>query len=145
MPSTTSSSAGSRSWRPNIPDLVTPDSPTRRVGEAPSSAFDPVTHRQPLFSLDNADSLEALEAWEQRVVRGLEREAGGYMCELKIDGLAVSLTYESGRLVLGATRGSGTVGEDITHNVRTVSAIPLVLRGRRRRRSWRCAARSTCR
>ncbi|MBT8191958.1 MAG: NAD-dependent DNA ligase LigA [Acidimicrobiia bacterium] len=111
------------------PDLVTPDSPTQRVGDAPSSAFDAVTHRQPLFSLDNADSLQALEAWEQRVVRGLEREAGGYMCELKIDGLAVSLTYEAGRLVLGATRGSGTVGEDITHNVRTVSAIPLVLRG----------------
>ena len=111
------------------PDLITPDSPTRRVGEAPSSAFAPVTHRQPLFSLDNADSLEALEAWEQRVVRGLEREAGGYVCELKIDGLAVSLTYEAGRLVQGATRGNGTVGEDITHNVRTVSAIPLVLRG----------------
>ncbi|MBT8192375.1 MAG: NAD-dependent DNA ligase LigA [Acidimicrobiia bacterium] len=111
------------------PDLVSPDSPTRRVGEAPSSAFAPVTHRQPLFSLDNADSLEALEAWEQRVVRGLEREAGGYVCELKIDGLAVSLTYEDGRLVQGATRGNGTVGEDITHNVRTVSAIPLVLRG----------------
>jgi DNA ligase (NAD+) len=111
------------------PDLVTPDSPTQRVGEAPSSAFDPVTHRQPLFSLDNADSLETLEAWEQRVVRGLGREAGGYVCELKIDGLAVSLTYESGRLVLGATRGSGTVGEDITHNVRTISAVPLVLRG----------------
>ncbi|MDH3539659.1 MAG: NAD-dependent DNA ligase LigA [Acidimicrobiia bacterium] len=111
------------------PDLVTADSPTQRVGEAPSTAFDPVTHRQPLFSLDNADSLEALEAWEQRVVRALEREADGYMCELKIDGLAVSITYESGRLVLGATRGSGTVGEDITHNVRAVTAIPLVLRG----------------
>jgi DNA ligase (NAD+) len=111
------------------PDLVTPDSPTQRVGEAPSVAFAPVTHRQPLFSLDNADSLAALEAWEQRVVRGLEGEAGGYVCELKIDGLAVSLTYENGRLVQGATRGNGTVGEDITHNVRTVSAIPLVLRG----------------
>ena len=112
------------------PELITADSPTQRVGEAPSSAFAPVTHREPLFSLDNADSLEALEAWEQRVVRGLEREAGGYMCELKIDGLAVSLTYENGRLVQGATRGNGTVGEDITHNVRTVSAIPLVLRGK---------------
>jgi DNA ligase (NAD+) len=111
------------------PELITPDSPTQRVGESPASAFAPVLHRQPLFSLDNADSLEALEAWEQRVVRGLGREAGGYMCELKIDGLAVSLTYESGRLVLGATRGNGTVGENITHNVRTVSAIPLVLRG----------------
>jgi len=111
------------------PEFVNPDSPTQRVGESPSSAFEPVTHRQPLFSLDNADSLEMLEAWEQRVVRGLEREAGGYVCELKIDGLAVSLTYEHGRLVQGATRGNGTVGEDITHNVRTVDAIPLVLRG----------------
>ncbi|MDH3606975.1 MAG: NAD-dependent DNA ligase LigA, partial [Acidimicrobiia bacterium] len=111
------------------PELITPDSPTQRVGDAPSSAFEPVTHRQPLFSLDNADSLEALDAWEQRVVKGLEREASGYMCELKIDGLAVSLTYEAGRLVLAATRGSGTVGEDITHNARTIEAIPLVLRG----------------
>lgn len=111
------------------PGLVTTDSPTQRVGEAPSSAFEPVTHRRPLFSLDNADSLEALDAWEQRVVRGLEAEAGGYMCELKIDGLAVSLTYQEGRLVQGATRGNGTVGEDITHNVRTISAVPLVLRG----------------
>ncbi len=112
------------------PDLITTDSPTQRVGDTPSSAFEPVTHRQPLFSLDNADSLEALEAWERRVVRGLEGEASGYMCELKIDGLAVSLTYEGGQLVLGATRGSGTVGEDITHNVRTIEAIPLVLLGK---------------
>ena len=111
------------------PELVTSDSPTQRVGEAPSSAFEPVTHRQPLFSLDNADSLEALDAWEQRVVRGLEGEADGYMCELKIDGLAVSLTYQEGRLVQGATRGNGTVGEDITHNARTIAAVPLVLRG----------------
>ncbi|MBT8203136.1 MAG: NAD-dependent DNA ligase LigA [Acidimicrobiia bacterium] len=111
------------------PELVTDDSPTRQVGEAPSAAFAPVTHRQPLFSLDNADSLEALEAWEQRVVRGLEREAAGYTCELKIDGLAVSLTYENGRLVQGATRGNGLVGEDITHTIRTIDAVPLRLRG----------------
>lgn len=111
------------------PDLVTPDSPTQRVGEAPSGAFAPVTHRQRMFSLDNADSLESLEAWEQRVERGLERGASGYMCELKIDGLAVSLTYADGRLVTGATRGNGITGEDITHNLRTVDAVPLVLRG----------------
>jgi DNA ligase (NAD+) len=109
------------------PELVTPDSPTQRVGEIPSSAFAPVTHRQPLFSLDNADSLEMLEAWEQRVVRGLDAEAGGYVCELKIDGLAVSLTYENGRFVQAATRGNGMVGEDVTHNVRTIDAVPLVL------------------
>jgi DNA ligase (NAD+) len=109
------------------PELVTRDSPTQRVGEAPSTAFAPVTHRQPLFSLDNADSLEMLEAWEQRVVRGLEAEASGYVCELKIDGLAVSLSYENGRFVQAATRGNGTVGEDVTHNVRTIDAVPLVL------------------
>ncbi len=111
------------------PALVTPDSPTQRIGAAPVSAFAAVTHRQPLFSLDNADSLEALEAWEQRVVRELEREPSGYVCELKIDGLAVSLTYEAGRLTQAATRGNGTVGEDVTHTVRAIDAIPLLLRG----------------
>ncbi len=111
------------------PDLVTVDSPTQRIGVAPSEAFASVTHRQPMFSLDNADSVEDLEAWEQRVVRGLGGEPSGFVCELKIDGLAVSLTYEDGRLQQGATRGSGTVGEDITHNVRVIEAVPLVLRG----------------
>ncbi len=111
------------------PDLITADSPTQEVGSAPVAAFAPVTHRQPLFSLDNADSLETLEAWEQRVVRGLESEASGYVCELKIDGVAVSLTYEGGRFVQGATRGNGTVGEDITHNVRTIEAVPGLLSG----------------
>lgn len=111
------------------PDLVASDSPTQRIGIAPSEAFAPVTHRQPMFSLDNADSLEDLEAWEQRVVRSLEAEPSGFVCELKIDGLAVSLTYEDGRLQVGATRGNGTVGEDITHNVRVIEAVPLVLRG----------------
>jgi DNA ligase (NAD+) len=111
------------------PDLVTVDSPTQRIGAAPSEAFAPVTHRQPMFSLDNADSVEDLEAWEQRVVRGLGGEPSGFVCELKNDGLAVSLTYEDGRLQQAATRGSGIVGEDITHNVRVIEAVPLVLRG----------------
>ena len=111
------------------PDFVTPDSPTQRIGIAPSEAFAPVTHRQPMFSLDNADSVEDLELWEQRVVRGLEAEPSGFVCELKIDGLAVSLTYEDGRFRQAATRGDGTVGEDITHNVRVIEAVPLVLRG----------------
>ncbi|MEE9473594.1 MAG: NAD-dependent DNA ligase LigA, partial [Acidimicrobiia bacterium] len=78
------------------PDLVAVDSPTQRIGVAPSEAFASVTHRQPMFSLDNADSVEDLEAWEQRVVRGLGGEPSGFVCELKIDGLAVSLTYEDG-------------------------------------------------
>ncbi len=111
------------------PELVTPDSPTRRVGAAPSAQFAPVTHREPMFSLDNAMEENELVAWEARLERVLGRPAGGYACEPKIDGLAVSLTYEQGRFVLGATRGDGTVGEDITANLRTIPAIPLVLLG----------------
>ncbi|MBM3695822.1 MAG: NAD-dependent DNA ligase LigA [Actinobacteria bacterium] len=111
------------------PQLVTPDSPTQRVGAAPATQFAPVTHRQPMFSLDNAMSEDELDAWVARVERALGRPATGFACEPKIDGLAVSLTYEQGRLVLGATRGDGAVGEDITANLRTVGAIPLALLG----------------
>lgn len=111
------------------PDLVTPDSPTQRVGAAPSTLFQSVVHRQRMFSLDNAESGEDLEAWEARLVRGLGRAPSGYVCELKIDGLAVSLTYENGLLVQGATRGDGVTGEDITANIRTIQAIPLRLMG----------------
>jgi len=110
------------------PELVTPDSPTRRIGAPPSQLFAAVTHLRPLFSLDNAMSVAELEAWAQRVAR-----AGGvpdaYVCEPKIDGLAVVLTYEDGLLVRGATRGDGTTGEDITANLRTIESIPLRLRG----------------
>jgi DNA ligase (NAD+) len=111
------------------PDLITPDSPTQRVGTPVSDAFAPVTHRQRMFSLDNVESLEELEAWQARLVRVLGEDPGGYVCELKIDGLAVSLTYEDGRLVRGATRGDGVTGEDVTANVRTIDAVPLVLQG----------------
>lgn len=112
------------------PELVTPDSPTQRVGAAPAtSLFAPVTHRHRMFSLDNAVSFEDLDGWEQRLERVLGKKPTGYACELKIDGLAVSLTYESGQFVLGATRGDGTVGEDITANLRTIDAIPLRLLG----------------
>lgn len=106
------------------PELVTPDSATQQVGAPPSSAFAPVVHRERMFSLDNATSSEDLDAWEQRIVRVLGRKPSGYTCELKIDGLAVSLVYEGGDLMLGATRGDGTTGEDITANLRTVTAIP---------------------
>ncbi|MGH9053709.1 MAG: NAD-dependent DNA ligase LigA [Acidimicrobiia bacterium] len=111
------------------PDLVTPDSPTQRVGAPPSELFAPVTHRERMFSLDNAESTVHLEAWEARMVRQLGRPPSAYVSELKIDGLAVSLTYEEGRFVRGATRGDGTTGEDITANLRTIEAVPLRLRG----------------
>ncbi len=109
------------------PELVTPDSPTQRVGAPPSEQFRPVRHRRPLFSLDDISSFEELAAWEERIERILGRVPDGYVCEPKIDGLAVVLTYENGVFTLGATRGDGTVGEDITANLRTIKAIPLRL------------------
>lgn len=111
------------------PDLVTEDSPTRRVGAPISGAFASVGHRERMFSLDNVVDLKELEGWRDRLVRSLGHEPDGYVCELKIDGLAVSVTYEAGRFVRGATRGDGITGEDVTANVRTLEAIPLVLRG----------------
>ena len=111
------------------PALVTIDSPTQRVGAATETTFDPVTHLQRMFSLDNVESGEELVAWEARLVRALGDVPNAYTCELKIDGLAVSLTYEKGILVRGATRGDGVTGEDVTGNVRTIRALPLRLRG----------------
>ncbi len=111
------------------PELITPDSPTQRVGGPALDLFAPVTHRERMFSMDNVENLEDLEAWEARLARILDRPPEAYACELKIDGLAVSLTYEDGRLTGAATRGDGVVGEDITANVRTIGAVPLVLRG----------------
>jgi DNA ligase (NAD+) len=111
------------------PDLVTPDSPTQRVGAKPSAAFATVTHRQPMRSLANAFEEEELRAWARRVETILGREPSGYVCELKIDGAAVSLTYERGVLTQGATRGDGVQGEDVTANLKTVKSIPLRLRG----------------
>ncbi|MFH1330122.1 MAG: NAD-dependent DNA ligase LigA [Actinomycetota bacterium] len=111
------------------PELVTPDSPTRRVGATPVAQFAPVAHRERMFSLDNAMSEAELDPWVARIERALGRAPSGYACEPKIDGLAVSLTYERGRLVLGATRGDGATGEDITANLRTIGAVPLALLG----------------
>jgi DNA ligase (NAD+) len=110
------------------PDLVTPDSPTQRVGAPPSDMFAPVAHRTPMMSLDNCFSLDELLAWGQRVERNIG-SAGAFMTELKMDGVACNLIYEDGVLVKGATRGDGYNGEDITANLRTISAIPLRLRG----------------
>jgi len=113
-----------------FPEFVTADSPTQRVGGQPSELFAPVEHRVPMLSLDNAFSWEELEAWGQRVERNLGREAD-FVCEPKVDGVAVALTYENGAYVQGATRGDGRVGEDITANVRTIRAVPVKLRGSR--------------
>jgi DNA ligase (NAD+) len=112
------------------PALRTPDSPTQQVGGPPSTTFAPVQHLQKLGSLDNVFSREELERWAQRPVRelGEARVArSGYLCELKVDGLALDLVYERGRLVRAATRGDGTVGEDVTDNVRTIAVIPRTL------------------
>ena len=106
-----------------FPELVTPDSPTQRVGSVPADLFAPVAHRAPMLSLDNAFSFEELEAWNARVERR-DGDAARFACELKIDGVACALTYERGSLVRGATRGDGVTGEDITANVRTVRGVP---------------------
>ena len=105
------------------PDLVTPDSPTQSVGAPHAAAFAPVRHRVPMLSLDNAFSQEELLAWGKRTEKAVDT-VDGYVCELKIDGVAVSLQYERGRLIRAATRGNGTVGDDITPNVRTIGNVP---------------------
>ena len=110
------------------PDLLAPDSPTQQVGSAPSVLFASVEHRVPMMSLDNAFDLDELQAWVDRVARIDPGVVGAdFQCELKIDGLAMSLTYEDGRFVRAATRGDGTTGEDVTHNVATVRSIPHTL------------------
>ncbi len=107
----------------DYPDLVTPDSPTQLVGAPQAAAFAPVPHRVPMLSLDNSFSHEELLAWGKRTEKAVDT-VNGYVCELKIDGVAVSLQYERGRLIRAATRGNGTVGDDITPNVRTISNVP---------------------
>lgn len=115
------------------PELVTNESPTQRVGDAPIAAFGTVQHQVPMLSLDNAFAEEELRDFHRRVTDRLELEEDAdkleYAAEPKLDGAAVSLLYESGRLIRGATRGDGTTGEDITHNVRTIDAVPLRLIG----------------
>ncbi len=113
----------------DYPGLVTPDSPTQRVGPPPAAGFAPVSHRGRMLSLDNAFNQDELRAFADRVARGLGGRAStvAYVCELKMDGVAVALTYEEGLLTQGATRGDGETGEDITPNLRTVPAVPLRL------------------
>lgn len=107
------------------PELVTPDSPTQRVGGAPREGFQTVRHKTPMVSLDNAFSFEELEAFDRRVLELTGREKIEYVCEHKFDGLSLSLLYENGILVRGVTRGDGTTGEDVTSNVKTIRSIPL--------------------
>jgi DNA ligase (NAD+) len=107
------------------PDLVTPDSPTTRVGGTPREGFTTVRHARPMLSLDNAFSYDALRDWDRRVREGSGREEMEYIAEHKFDGLSISLQYEEGVLVRGVTRGDGATGEDVTPNVKTVRSIPL--------------------
>ncbi len=111
------------------PELITPDSPTQRVGGVPADAFRQVRHATPMLSLDNAFDEAELSAWEARVKKGLGGETPTYTVELKIDGVGLALRYDRGQLVSGATRGDGLTGEDVTANVRTIRAIPLRLQG----------------
>src|SRR5580700_1144896 len=107
------------------PDLVTPDSPTQRVGGKPREGFVKVPHSSPMLSLDNTYNEDELRDWERRVHELTGRSDVDYVCELKLDGMSLALIYEDGKLVRGVTRGDGSVGEDVTLNVRTVRSIPL--------------------
>ncbi len=109
------------------PDLFSAESPTQTVSAAAITTFAPVTHAIPMTSLDNAMDEDELRAWGERVAKGLDGEAASYVCELKIDGLAISIRYENGELVQAATRGDGRVGEDVTANVATIAAVPKQL------------------
>jgi DNA ligase (NAD+) len=109
------------------PELASPESPSRRVGGEPAEGFPTVLHAEVMLSLENAYSWEEAEAWLARATRVLGREPVGFVAELKIDGLSISLRYEDGRLVRGATRGDGARGEDVTGNVRTIRTVPLTI------------------
>ena len=110
------------------PELVTPDSPTQRVGGEPIEGFKTVTHREPMLSIDNTYNAGELREFDRRVSKLLDGEPVVYVVELKIDGVAISLTYEDGLFTVGATRGDGERGDDVTHNLKTVGGLPLRLR-----------------
>src|SRR3954447_17660568 len=107
------------------PKLITPDSPTQRVGGKPREGFLKVPHSSPMLSLDNTYNEEDLRNWERRVHELSGRKDIDYVCELKLDGMSLALRYEDGKLVRGITRGDGSIGEDVTLNVRTVRSVPL--------------------
>ena len=111
-----------------FPQFITPDSPTQRIGGKPLPEFKKVTHAERMLSLNDAFSKEDMQSWQERIFKLLtpqEKSGVNFYCELKIDGLAIELKYENGVLQEGSTRGDGTVGEDITNNIKTVEAIPL--------------------
>lgn len=112
-----------------FPELITPDSPTQRVGGQAIKGFKKVTHSRPVLSIEDAFSLPEVESWQARNEKLLGERAAGYFAELKMDGLAMVLTYENGLLARGVTRGDGQVGEDVTQNLRTIESIPLRLSG----------------
>jgi DNA ligase (NAD+) len=118
-----------RELETRFPDLVTPESPTQRVGERPSAEFPPFTHGVPMLSLDNTYSEDELREFEARVFRVVGRQEIAYVAELKVDGLSMALHYENGRLVRAVTRGDGLRGDDVTPNARAIRSIPLLLRG----------------
>jgi DNA ligase (NAD+) len=116
------------------PQLRNPESPTQKVGFAPSTDFKEVKHRIPLLSLSNATSYDELDKWQERLIKALhandiEKDNLAYVCELKIDGLSIALTYRDGHLIQGATRGNGEVGEDVTYNLKTIKSLPTKLTG----------------
>src|SRR3989338_7829516 len=109
------------------PALITPDSPTQRVAGASLPAFKKVKHKIAQWSFNDAFTPEEMHEWDARVKRLLDGKTPSYVCELKIDGLKIVLEYEKGLLKTAATRGSGLVGEDVTHNIRTIESVPLSL------------------
>src|SRR5579862_2985870 len=111
------------------PELATPDSPTQRVGAAPSEKFGVVVHRRPMMSLGNAMDAEEMREFDKRIKRLLKSDADiEYVAEIKLDGLGIELIYEDGVLTVGSTRGDGINGEDVTQNIRTIKSVPLRLR-----------------
>ena len=113
-----------------FPELALPDSPTQRVGGTVTKEFATVYHRYPMLSLANTYSPEELRDFDARVAKGLDGDAYEYFCELKFDGVSISLTYENGVLTRGVTRGDGVRGDDVTTNVRTIRNIPLRVKGK---------------
>jgi DNA ligase (NAD+) len=125
-----------QSLEAEFPRLIIPESPTQRVGGQPAEGFEEVRHHTPMLSLANAFSAEEIQQFHERVIKGLETSQVSYVAEPKLDGVAISLLYEAGRLVQAATRGDGATGEDVTLNVRTISAIPLHLQQRGQSPAW---------
>src|SRR3990172_2276730 len=118
-----------RAIEEHYPELITPESPTQRVPNVPVEGFPTVDHREPMLSLANAFNVEQLRAWHKRASTLAGTDTFQMVCEQKIDGLAVSLVYEGGRFVQGATRGDGYHGDNISENLRTIRSIPLQVRG----------------